>query len=335
MITLAPDMASFERPAQWDAEMIAFLEWMQALPPELNALVPFLASAAGPSGIFVTYTFDGASASVADPGAGKLRLNNLTQGGATAALADNVDSLGVSATGRLARLTSTSDLEGNILAYKVGDPTKWLMGGVSANTAASGYYNMTLTDVEVSTANPFADGDSLVMIIMPKGDKGDKGDTGATPDIGPHLIVRDEKTAGSSGGSASTGANTRTLNTTVRNVISGASLAANQITLPAGTYHVEARAPAFGVGANQLYLYNVTDSTVAAIGEAANAVDIGAQGYYTGSLACLAGKFTIAASKVFELRHYCTATGAGSVALGSSVGSGLATVFAVVEVWVR
>lgn len=332
MITLAPDMASFDRPAQWDDEMMAFLEWMQALPPELNALVPFLASAAGPSGIFITYTFDGASALVADPPDGKLRLNNLTQSGATAALADNVDNLGVSATGRLARLTSTSDLEGYVLAYKVGDPTKWLMGGVSANTAASGYYNMTLTSVEVSTPNPFADGDSLVLILVPKGDK---GDTGATPDIGPHLIVRDEKTAGSSGGSASAGVNTRTLNTTVRNVISGASLADNQITLPAGTYHVEARAPAFGVGVNQLYLYNVNDSTVAAIGEAANAVDIGAQGYYTGSLACLAGEFTVAASKVFELRHYCTSTGAGSVALGSSVGAGIATVFAVVEVWKR
>jgi hypothetical protein len=44
----------------------------------------------------------------------------------------------------------------------------------------------------------------------------------------------------------------------VHNSIAGASLAGNQITLPAGTYRVQASAPVYACYSHQVRLYNVT-----------------------------------------------------------------------------
>lgn len=65
--------------------------------------------------------------------------------------------------------------------------------------------------------------------------------------------ARDEQSSGTDPqyGSSSTWLQ-RTLNTVGRNTITGASLSASTITLPAGTYHVAARAPGpFNVTAQQ------------------------------------------------------------------------------------
>ncbi len=56
--------------------------------------------------------------------------------------------------------------------------------------------------------------------------------------------VRDEKASGSHGGTSVAGSfQTRVLNTSLTNEISGASLSSNQITLPSGTYYINARMP--------------------------------------------------------------------------------------------
>ena len=66
------------------------------------------------------------------------------------------------------------------------------------------------------------------------------------------LHIRDEKAQNTAGGTFTSGAwRTRDLNTVKTNEITGASLAANQITLPAGTYWVEWSAPAYVVNQNQ------------------------------------------------------------------------------------
>jgi hypothetical protein len=78
-----------------------------------------------------------------------------------------------------------------------------------------------------------------------------------------YLHVRDEKSTGTNGGgSTAATVHTRTLNTVVINRISGASLASDQVTLPAGTYRVQASCPtASGAGSNRAQLYNVTDAS--------------------------------------------------------------------------
>jgi hypothetical protein len=119
-----------------------------------------------------------------------------------------------------------------------------------------------------------------------------------------YAVFRDEKTAGTDGGTQTSGAYyTRDLNTTSYNGITGASLASNQVTLAAGTYYVEAIATHKGPSGN-LRWYNITDSASAVAGQT-NYFE--AWGEFK-----LVGVFTIAASKVFELQYRVSGTTAGN-----------------------
>ena len=62
------------------------------------------------------------------------------------------------------------------------------------------------------------------------------------------------------GASVATTWTTRVLNTTVINGITGASLATNQVTLPAGTYTVTVFSPFRNTNLTKIRLYNITDS---------------------------------------------------------------------------
>jgi hypothetical protein len=118
---------------------------------------------------------------------------------------------------------------------------------------------------------------------------------------------RDEKSSGTPGGTFTTGSwLTRDLNTSQFNNITSASLASNQITLPAGTYNIFITAPCFGVGHQQARLYNITDSAAAVLG-ASNYTRDGATA--TSSYGLAAGTFTITGTKVFEVQHRCDVTG--------------------------
>ena len=119
-------------------------------------------------------------------------------------------------------------------------------------------------------------------------------------DLADLLHVRDEKADETPGGSASGDTfNVRDLNTVVTNEISGASLTSNQITLPAGTYSIEASAPAHSVNGHQLRLRNITDTATELVGLS------GFSGVDGASIhAFITGRFTISAEKVFELQHY-------------------------------
>ena len=117
----------------------------------------------------------------------------------------------------------------------------------------------------------------------------------------PTLHVRDEKASGAGGGgSAISGVWTvRTLNTSKVNSISGASLASNRITLPAGTYEFEGSAPAFSCDQHQTRLYNVTDAVVIDVGTSEYAYRVGS--IYNRSF--VRGSFTLSAIKSIELQH--------------------------------
>jgi len=142
------------------------------------------------------------------------------------------------------------------------------------------------------------------------------------------IMVRDEKTSGTAGGSATSGSwGTRTLNTQVVNNISGASLAANQVTLPAGTYYAKWSVPFFRTNLSQSRLYNVSD--VAAIGYGSNtAEDVNVGGdqsvgeYY----------FTLAASKTLEVQ-YRVGTSWATDGLGRAMSFGNVEVYTQLTIW--
>jgi hypothetical protein len=122
--------------------------------------------------ITIAYTFDNGTSN-ADPGAGKLRLNNATENAATAIYMDVVDSGSVDWTSVLDTLdASTSTVKGQIRIYKASDTTKWLVFNVTARTTHTSYREFTVTEIGSSASSPFSNGDAIIFAFTRNGDKG-------------------------------------------------------------------------------------------------------------------------------------------------------------------
>jgi len=132
------------------------------------------------------------------------------------------------------------------------------------------------------------------------------------------LIVTHEEAQNVGGGNLTAGAwNTVTINTVRTNTISGASLAANRITLPAGTYEIDALCQALDTNRNQGRLFNITDNAVVLIGSSAIGVVTPGHGE-----SAIRGQFTIAGTKVFEIQQNCQTTSATN---GQGIAANLTT----------
>ena len=136
----------------------------------------------------------------------------------------------------------------------------------------------------------------------------------------PVLHIQEQKASGDNGTFTSGVWQTRVLNTVIKNTISGASLGSNQITLPAGTYEIEATAPGFNCRSHQARLYNTTDASDGLIGT--NEFCTNVSGNQTQTKSRVAGFITITSPKVFELRHRCSSSAAAN-GLGVGTGFGL------------
>jgi len=148
------------------------------------------------------------------------------------------------------------------------------------------------------------------------------------------LHVREEQTAGTNGGRFTSGSFVkRTLNTTLTNQISEASISSSVITLPAGRYYIEARAPGVGVSGFvtrfKARLRNTTDNADVLIGASVSVASSGA----TGSVdATVSGQFTLAAQKTLEFQHRTENTQADT-GLGEPANLGAVEVYAEVKIW--
>lgn len=141
---------------------------------------------------------------------------------------------------------------------------------------------------------------------------------------------RDVKSSGTVGGTLTAGAwNTRTINTSETNDISGASLAANQITLPAGTYFISAAAVAHDVGKHRLRLYDVTNNAVLLQGFNAQSGTIND----LTSIAEVKGIFTFTSSRVIRLEHYITTSSSTRDAGDPSSLAGISEVYSDIVIW--
>jgi hypothetical protein len=149
------------------------------------------------------------------------------------------------------------------------------------------------------------------------------------PTTAPDVIANETQASGVNGnasGNFVTGAyRQRTLNTLVRNNI-GASLASNQITLPAGTYFAEWSAPAYQVGIHKTRLQNITDATTIALGTAESAQN-SSTSRSVGSV-----YFTIATSKVIEIEHRANNT-QNTNGFGPAATFGDNEIFAEIRIW--
>lgn len=151
--------------------------------PAADALGGALAGLNGDDGmdggaITIRYTFD-TTTTDADPGGGKLRLNNATQNTATTIYADLADSSGADWTTALDTFDdSTNTVKGSIRLVKSGDATKFLTFNVTAVTSASGYRKITVSNTASSASSPFSNGDAILLCFDRAGDAGADGADG-------------------------------------------------------------------------------------------------------------------------------------------------------------
>ena len=141
------------------------------------------------------------------------------------------------------------------------------------------------------------------------------------------LHIQDQKAYNAHGGSNVVGDQIRDLNTVITNEITGASLSSNQITLPAGTYYIQASAPAQDVGRHRIFLYNVTDTNIDILGSN-EYMSVAVQ-----TRSFINQRFTIATGKTFEIKHY-TAIVQATNGLGiNDDGGGRTSIYTNVEIW--
>jgi len=143
------------------------------------------------------------------------------------------------------------------------------------------------------------------------------------------LHVQEQQSAGTDAGTFTSGSwQTRTLNTVVTNEISGASLGSNQITLPAGTYIIEASLPGYRCDLHKGALYNTSDTAFELQGTSEKTTSASA----ISTRSFITGKFTISAEKVFELQHRCSST-KGTDGFGVASNFGVTEIYADVMIW--
>lgn len=130
--------------------------------------------------------------------------------------------------------------------------------------------------------------------------------------------------------------NTRRLQTSVTNEITGASVASNQLTLPAGTFEVKGFAKVSSAAStsydllSQLRLRNITGSATLLVGMShANAgfINPGQGSASMDILASINGRFTLSGSSVVELQNYVVGS-AGGVHGGRTGSTGEVEVYA-------
>lgn len=180
-------------------------------------------------------------------------------------------------------------------------------GGVTINIDARG-----VKDVKDSEGNTLTGGDlktgRMVLLIYDGVNfrvfSGEGGGESLLP--APDMLIRDEKSSTTDGGTFTNAAwRTRDLNTVVRNLLSGASLAGNAFTLQAGSYYIEWMAPAFRVDGHQSRLRNITDGTTVESSGSASAPS-GSQVTVSPSLG--EAIITITSAKQFTIEHQGTTT---------------------------
>lgn len=119
------------------------------------------------------FTFDDATA-IADPGAGKLAVNNASPGSATKLLISKTDADGNSIAAELATwYGGTSVNDANLLIRRDSTPPSLLRCTVTAGADHTDWVELTITNGSLSGA--LLDGDSIFVAATVVGDKGEQG----------------------------------------------------------------------------------------------------------------------------------------------------------------
>lgn len=146
----------------------------------------------GPVAIPLTFSTTTADA---DPGPGVVRLDTATQEAAATMRVDLLNSSGTDITALLDSIPTlglgTVKAIGS-LSHATTPETKWLTFTVTAHATPTGYRNLTIGVVDSSSANPFTNGDAVILSFIPveKGEQGIQGIQGLQGDsFTPDFVV--------------------------------------------------------------------------------------------------------------------------------------------------
>jgi hypothetical protein len=126
-----------------------------------------------------------------------------------------------------------------------------------------------------------------------------------------YIHLQDRKASATAGGTATAGSwFTRELNTELIDTGSHCTLSSNQFELPAGTYLIEAKVPAYRVNGFKARLYNVTDAAVQSDGtnEIYSTNGYSAATNATMTHVFLRGRFTLGATKTLRIEMQVVTT---------------------------
>jgi hypothetical protein len=148
-------------------------------------------------------------------------------------------------------------------------------------------------------------------------------------ETGKLLHVQERYAPGTAGLAATASSwNTRALNDPRLSEIDGASVAANAVTLPAGTYYVEGWGAAQQVDTEKLRVRQTSGTaTTLLVGSAGRSPS----GTSDVSYSRVAGKFTLGSSQTIELQHFCKT--AGFLGYGDASHGSEDTVHSEITIW--
>ena len=146
----------------------------------------------------------------------------------------------------------------------------------------------------------------------------------------PMMHVQDQKPQGTAGGTSVAGLNDRVLNTVLTNEIPGASLASNEVTLPAGEYFIAAYMNAHftsTLATSAQGLLRKSDDTVILFGPGVGAYNVTQEGWHR-----LSGRFTLTESTAVKLTTDCKGAYA-EYGLGNPSNLGQDEIYTDVQIW--
>jgi len=197
-------------------------------------------------------------------------------------------------------------------------------GAILANTTGS---------IAKPAALPVGTNGQVLTVVggVPTWAAGGGGGGGGGGSPGQYIQIADVEVQNTPGGTATADIwNVRTLNIIVNDDTGLVTLTGNQFVVPAGSYRVWATAPAVVADNHKIRLHNVTDGTyLYGTSEWNTAPTPGAQ-----TISRLAGVFSIATAKTFQLEHFVSATDTTDPTLTFGVptnAAGASEVFGIVE----
>jgi hypothetical protein len=302
---------------KFDNMMAAFMQDLPVAFGQINATEAGMNSIAAGGAYAIPQVFNTAYAGNHNGGHALMTLS--PQNTATSMALDGIDVAGKDWGAMLASIGGvTSATKAWLRMYKQNDPTKFLAFRVTSLSYYGTYGDMVLVPSGASGANPFAHGDAIVLLFTPNGDKGDTGPAGSQ--LTNILHVREEYAYNTAGPALSSSGSNRAFNTVVANTITNASLGANIVTLPAGTYDFYGWAvAACSAQGHRAMLRNVTASNTSIIWGNSEYNNSGSS---MSMKSILQGRFTLSVQSQLTLVDFVSNSGQlGGLSSGTGTGS--------------